>query len=63
MGHSELLPPTISKHLVSMPALRRSHWTVDEVDRLAEEHREPVPRFELVDGELLVGGRWRSRGI
>ena len=37
-----------------MPALRRSHWTVDEVDRLAEEQREPVPRLELVDGELLV---------
>ena len=34
-----------------MPALRRSHWTVDEVDRLAEEHREPVPRLELVDGD------------
>jgi Uma2 family endonuclease len=48
---------------MSMPAqpLRPHRWTIDEVDRLAEERPESSPRYELVDGELLVtpapGGR------
>ncbi|MGH7619872.1 MAG: Uma2 family endonuclease [Gemmatimonadaceae bacterium] len=37
-----------------MPALHRRRWTLDEVDRLAEERPGLTPRYELVDGELLV---------
>jgi len=37
-----------------MPALHPHRWTIDEVDRLADERDEPVDRYELVDGELLV---------
>ena len=41
---------------MAMPAqpLRPHRWTVDEVDRLAEARLELSPRYELVDGELLV---------
>ncbi|HEY4131769.1 MAG TPA: Uma2 family endonuclease [Gemmatimonadaceae bacterium] len=39
---------------MSMPALRAHHWTVEEVDRLVEERPGYTPRYELVDGELLV---------
>ena len=43
-----------AEHLMSMPAVLQRHWTPDEVRRLIEEHPEPVPRYELLDGELLV---------
>jgi Uma2 family endonuclease len=39
---------------MSMPALRSHPWTVSEVDRLAKQRRGYTPRYELVDGELLV---------
>lgn len=39
---------------MSMPALRSHRWTVDEVDRLVDERPGYTPRYELVDGELLV---------
>ena len=37
-----------------MLAIRHRTWTVDEVDRLIDERKEKWPRYELVDGELLV---------
>jgi Uma2 family endonuclease len=43
-----------AEHLMSMPALVRQHWTPDELRDFIEEHPEPVPRYELVYGELLV---------
>ena len=39
---------------MSMPAADQHRWTIEEVDRLAEERVESSPRYELVDGELLV---------
>ena len=39
---------------MSMPATDEHRWTIEEVDRLAEERVESSPRYELVDGELLV---------
>ena len=39
---------------MSMPALAHDRWTPDELRRFIEEHPEPVPRYELIDGELLV---------
>src|SRR5437879_7827689 len=39
---------------MSMPLLRPRYWTRDEVDRLIDERPGMSPRYELVDGELLV---------
>jgi len=39
---------------MSMPAVQNRRWTAAEVRRLIDEHAEPTPRFELVNGELLV---------
>jgi Uma2 family endonuclease len=39
---------------MSVPALHQRQWTVDEVERLADEQVEPTNRYELADGELLV---------
>lgn len=39
---------------MSMPALAQRRWTPDELRQFIESHSEPVPRYELVHGELLV---------
>lgn len=43
-----------AEHYMSMPAIAQRRWTPDELRLFIEEHPEPVPRYELVDGELLV---------
>lgn len=55
---------------MAMPALRSRRWTPEEVDRLIDEREargEHSPRYELVNGELLVtpgpnGGHQRIIG-
>lgn len=37
-----------------MPVRSRRRWTLEEVERLVEERPGYTPRYELVDGELLV---------
>ena len=54
VADAELPRSLAAEHLMSMPALRRHVWTLDEVDRLADERAELSPRYELLDGELLV---------
>ncbi|HMA23439.1 MAG TPA: Uma2 family endonuclease [Gemmatimonadaceae bacterium] len=54
LGDAELRRVFRAEHLMSMPALHQRRWTIDEVEKLAEEHVEPTQRYELVDGELLV---------
>ena len=39
---------------MAMPAVRPHRWTRTEVDRLVDERPGYTPRYELVDGELLV---------
>lgn len=39
---------------MGMPAVEQRHWTIEEVERLMEEREGYTPRYELVDGELLV---------
>ncbi len=39
---------------MSMPLLHPRRWTRDDVDRLIDERAGMSPRYELVDGELLV---------
>lgn len=49
----DLLPPDRrAEHFMGMPAASRP-WTLDEVREMQDEER-PWPRFELIDGELLV---------
>jgi Uma2 family endonuclease len=48
--------PTVSRaeQIMSMPAVDRHRWTVEEVDRLVDARDGLTPRYELVQGELLV---------
>ena len=39
---------------MSMPVAERHHWTIDEVERLIDQREGYTPRYELVDGALLV---------
>ena len=54
MRRAELLLETTAEQIMSMPILRPRRWTRDEVDRLIDERAGMSPRYELVDGELLV---------
>jgi len=51
---AELRVESYAEQIVFMPALRRHRWTADEVRRLIDERPGMSPRYELVDGELLV---------
>jgi hypothetical protein len=41
------------EHIMGMHALRNRRWTAADVRALMDESR-PWPRYELLDGELLV---------
>jgi Uma2 family endonuclease len=43
-----------AEQIMAMPAVRPHRWTRGEVDRLMEDRAGLTPRYELVDGELLV---------
>jgi Uma2 family endonuclease len=49
-----LHPEPAAEQIVSMPVIRQRRWTTEEVDRLIDERSGMSPRYELVDGELLV---------
>jgi Uma2 family endonuclease len=51
---AELRSSRRAEQVMSMPALRRRRWTIEEVERLVDEREELSPRYELVNGELLV---------
>src|SRR3982751_5902708 len=48
-----LSPQRRAEHIIAMPAAQR-RWTTHEVRRLIAESPLATPRYELVDGELLV---------
>lgn len=48
-----LCPRCRAEHIMAMPATQR-RWTAREVRQLIAENPLQTPRYELVDGELLV---------
>ncbi len=52
MTRAPLRPHFAAEQTMSMPASARQ-WTVDEVRAMQDEER-PWPRYELIEGELLV---------
>lgn len=54
VAHAELPYCTGAEQLMSMPSIRPHRWTVREVAQLIDERPGYLPRYELVDGELLV---------
>ena len=54
VGHAELRSPSAAEQIMSMPALRNRRWTMEELEELIEQREGYTPRYELVDGELLV---------
>ena len=51
---AELQSHSRAEQIMSMPALRSRRWTIDEVEHLIDQREGMSPRYELVDGELLV---------
>ncbi len=49
-----LLQYFCAEHIMAMPALHPRHWTAAEVRKLTADNPMLTPRYELVDGELLV---------
>jgi len=54
MRGAELRQETPAEQIMSMPIVRPRRWTTDEVRRLIDDRPGMSPRYELVDGELLV---------
>ena len=54
MSHAELRLFIFAEHYMAMPTIAKRVWTIAEVERLVDERRGYTPRYELVDGELLV---------
>src|SRR5689334_22827690 len=54
VGHAELRFFFLAEHYMAMPAIAKHVWTIEEVEQLMEERPGYTPRYELVDGELLV---------
>lgn len=54
VADAELRSLLRAEQIMSMPAIRPRRWTLAEVERLVDERQGLSPRYELVDGELLV---------
>jgi Uma2 family endonuclease len=54
MGDAQLPSNPAAGHIMSMPAIRPRRWSAAEVERLVDEREDLTPRYELVDGDLLV---------
>src|SRR5215831_8973470 len=53
LRHEPLSPLRRAEHVMGMPSQLPHRWTVAEVRAMQDESR-PWPRFELIDGQLLV---------
>ena len=53
-GRAELPLESSAEQIMSMPAIGRHRWSVEEVEQLVDARAGLTPRYELVQGELLV---------
>jgi Uma2 family endonuclease len=54
MRRDYLPDKSCAEHIMAMPALDTHRWTAAEVRKLTADNPLLTPRYELVDGELLV---------
>ena len=54
MWREHLRPSFVAEQIMAMPALQARRWTAAEVRQLIADNPLLTPRYELVDGELLV---------
>ncbi len=54
LGDGHLFSQRRAEQNMGMPAIQQRRWTAAEVRRLIEDSPEYGPRYELIDGELLV---------
>jgi Uma2 family endonuclease len=54
MAHARLPVELFAEQIMVMPATQKRWWTEKEVRQLIEDSPGPTPRYELVDGELLL---------
>ncbi|HTJ21426.1 MAG TPA: Uma2 family endonuclease [Gemmatimonadaceae bacterium] len=54
VDNAELHVSPVAEHIMAMAVSRPRRWTAAEVERLVEAREGQSPRYELVDGELLV---------
>lgn len=54
VAHAELRQNPVAEQIMFMAATRKHHWTTEDVALLVDRREGYSPRYELVDGELLV---------
>ncbi|HKV50998.1 MAG TPA: Uma2 family endonuclease, partial [Gemmatimonadaceae bacterium] len=54
VARAELPQNPVAEQIMIMAATRKRHWTTAEVALLVDQREGYSPRYELVDGELLV---------
>jgi Uma2 family endonuclease len=54
VAHAELRRDLVAEQIMFMAAIRKQHWTTEDVEVLVEKRAGYDPRYELVAGELLV---------
>lgn len=54
VAHAELPYHRDAEQVMPMPSIQPHRWTVREVSQLIDQRPGYLPRYELVDGELLV---------
>jgi Uma2 family endonuclease len=54
IDHAELRVSSFAEQFMAMAGVAKHVWTIDEVEQLIDDRPGYTPRYELLDGELLV---------